>query len=179
MVATAIMFLFGAAWLFLGIHQGQFVPGWLHIALGLSGLALATWIVTLAVRGACLHRVAPPRTDEQTVTRRQIRRRFILISGLEGAAISVAVTVFNLVQRPDAIGPTIAVIVGLHFLPLAKLFNASIYYATGFLGCAIGIAGLLISDPLLRSSFVGLSFGLLLWLTSAAVLVKASRLIRK
>jgi len=51
------------------------------------------------------------------------------------------------------------------------------YYVTALLGRLIGVAGLLIADPALRHSIVGLSFGLLLWLTVAAVLAQALTLI--
>ena len=67
-------------------------------------------------------------------------------------------------------------IVGLHFLPLAGLFQHPSHYVTGILGCAIGVAGFLIPDPSVRLSAVGLSFGLLLWLTVAALVASAFRL---
>jgi hypothetical protein len=105
-------------------------------------------------------------------------RRFGWISGIEGAAIFAIVAVLNIVRRPNAIAPAIAILVGLHFLPLAAVFNAPLYYGAGILGCVIGLAGFMISDPPLRSSFVGLSFGLMLWVTSAMVLLQSVRLMR-
>jgi len=57
--------------------------------------------------------------------------------------------------------------VGAHFIPLAALFKAPVYYATGIIGCLIGLAGFLVPDAALRQKIVGLSFGLLLWATSA------------
>jgi hypothetical protein len=102
----------------------------------------------------------------------QTGRRFGWITAIEGGAIFLAIVLLNVVHHPQFIAPVIAIIVGLHFFPLASLFGARVYYATGSLGCAIGMTGLLISDPALRMSFVGLSFGSLLWLTVAAVLVK-------
>jgi hypothetical protein len=90
----------------------------------------------------------------------------------------VVVLSLNLAHRPKAISPAIAIIVGLHFFPLAGLFGASLYYATGTLGCVIGVVGLLISEPSLRNSFVGIAFGLLLWLTTAMVLMQVSKFSR-
>jgi hypothetical protein len=74
------------------------------------------------------------------------------------------------VHRPDFIAAVIALIVGLHFFPLASLFGRPIYYGTGILGCAIGSFALFVSEPRLRTSVVGLSFGSLLWITTAVVL---------
>jgi hypothetical protein len=42
----------------------------------------------------------------------------------------------------------IALIVGVHFFPLAPLFRAPVYYVTGFLGCAIGVAGFFAADDI-------------------------------
>jgi hypothetical protein len=61
----------------------------------------------------------------------------------------------------------IALIVGVHFFPLAALFKAPLYYVTGSVGCLIGLAGFLTADNDGRQKVVGLSFGLLLWATSA------------
>jgi hypothetical protein len=115
--------------------------------------------------------VRSPNT-QRAISSRQVARRFGWITGAEGAAILLAVVVLNAVSRPDYIPSVIALIVGLHFFPLAKLFGAPTYYVTGLLGSGIGVAGLLIPDPPLRNTIVGLSFGLLLWTTAAALLVE-------
>ena len=109
---------------------------------------------------------------EQAAASREKGRRFGWISAIEGSAIFLTIVFLNVAHLPQYIAPVIAIIVGLHFFPLASLFGRSVYYATGLLGCAIGITGLVISDPTLRTTFVGLSFGSLLWLTVAAVLVE-------
>ena len=111
-------------------------------------------------------------SPQQSVASRQIGRQFGWITAIEGAAILLAVIVLNVTRRPNYIASVIALVVGLHFFPLARLFGVSSYYATALLGCMIGIVGLRISDPVLRNRVVGLCFGLLLWVTSAAMLVK-------
>jgi len=134
-------------------------------------LALAVGLGVVGARVEQLSHHAPPPTTAQADL--QVGRRFGWITAIEGAAIFLVVVLLNATGRPDFILPVIALIVGLHFFPLARLFGASIYYVTGLLGCVIGVAGLLIADPALRHSVVGLSFGLLLWLTAAALLVQA------
>lgn len=94
---------------------------------------------------------------------------------MQWGAIVLVIIVLNIVHRTGVIAPAIAIIVGLHFFPLARLFQRPSYYATGILGCAIGIAGFLISDAAVRLSAVGLAFGLLLWLTVSDVLVTLSK----
>jgi hypothetical protein len=172
---AALMFVFGGLWLFLGVLSGTPLPSWVRTVLLLTGLLLAGWGGVTAKRAVTLSHVASPPTEVENIRGRQIRRRFGWISGLEGAAIFVVVLSLNLAHRPKAIPPAIAIIVGLHFFPLARLFSAPLYYATGTLGCVIGVIGLLISESSLRSSFVGIAFGLLLWLTTAMVLMQVSR----
>ena len=169
-VGATIMFFFGAIWLLLGVFGGRPSPGWLRAGLLVAGLLLGVWIATAVHRVSHVSETAPPAL-EQTVVRRRIGQRFGWITGIEGAAIFLAVILLNAVHRPDFIPPAIALIVGLHFFPLASLFGRSFYYGTGILGCAIGGSAFFISDPSLRTSAVGLSFGLLLWLTTAIVLL--------
>jgi Mg2+/citrate symporter len=159
-IGSAIMFLFGVVWFLVGLSGGRFSPV-LRAGLPVVGLALAAWIAMLAVRAAHVSRNAPPPTAEQAAIGRQIGRRFGWINGIQGDAIFLAIVALNAAQRPDFIAPAIALIVGLHFLPLAGLFQRPSYYVTGLLGCAIGVAGLLIPEPSVRQSTVGLSFGLL------------------
>ena len=172
MTGTTIMFLFGAIWLFLGLYGGRSSPEWLRMEILATGLVLAVWIGITASRARRVsHKLSPP-TSEQSAAGRRIKRRFGWITIIEGSAIFLAVVVFNAAHRPDFISSAIALVVGLHFFPLASLFDRRVYYGTGILGCVIGAVGFLISDPRIRNSFVGLSFGLLLWLTVAAVLAQ-------
>jgi hypothetical protein len=173
-VGAAIMFLFGMVWLFFGLYKGRPSPGWLRMALLLAGIMLASWI------GITIHRVShvsertTPLTTEQVATGRQNRRLFDWTAMIEGAAIILAVVILNAVGRPEFILSLIALIVGLHFFPLANLFGSPAYYGTGILGCAAGVVGFFISEPKLRTSVVGLSFGLMLWLTTTVMLAQVS-----
>lgn len=173
-----VMFVFAIVWFFAGLSGGRFFSVWTRAALVFVGLALGTSITVLAVRAHRISRNAPAPTPQQVEVGRKVGRRFGWISGIQWGAILVVLIVLNLVQRPDFIAPAIAVIVGLHFLPLAGLFQQPLYYITGILGCAIGIAGFLISDPPTRLSAVGLSFGWLLWITITTLLWSAYGFIR-
>ena len=174
---AALMLVFGGLWLFLGVLSGP-LPSWVRTVLLLTGLLLAGGGGVTAKKVVTRSHAASLPTEVENVRGRQIRRRFGWISGLAGVAIFVVVLSLNLAHRPKAIPPVLAIIVGLHFFPLARLFRAPLYYATGALGCVIGVIGLLISQSSLRNSFVGIAFGLLLWLTTAMVLMQVSRLNR-
>jgi hypothetical protein len=65
-----------------------------------------------------------------------------------------------------------ALVVGLHFLPLARLFEVALYYWTGGTLVLLAIACALIPEPSLRLRVLGLSVGATLWLTAGRVLFK-------
>ena len=106
-------------------------------------------------------------TAQQLATNQEIGQHFYLIFGAELAAIFLVTIVLNIVHYPGYILSGIALIVGVHFVPLAALFRAPVFYGTGFLGCAIGLAGFVVVDEPLRQKLVGISFGLLLWSTAS------------
>ena len=163
---ASIMFGFGIAWLLIGVLVAPSSTG-LRLALLLAGIALGVSVAIMGWRASRLPRGTVPPTAEQIAAGRAIGRRFGLIFGLETVAILLAVAALNGIHRPDYIPCAIAVIVGLHFFPLAPLFKAPIYNVTGFLGCVIGLAGVVVADAVFRQEVVSISFGLLLWATTA------------
>jgi hypothetical protein len=68
--------------------------------------------------------------------------------------------------RPDLLLPGLAIIVGLHFVPMAKALKVPAYFATAAGMTAIGLASLAVSDPL-RTSLTGLGCAVILWITIA------------
>jgi hypothetical protein len=164
---AAVMFGFGIVWLLIGLLRGRPSPSQLQLALLFVGIALGASIATLGTRAARLPPNASPITAQRVATDREIGRHFYLIFGAELAAIFVAVVVLNAIHYPDYILCGIALIVGVHFVPLAALFRTHVFYGTGLGGCAIGLAGFFVADARLRQKVVGLSFGLLLWTTAA------------
>ena len=164
-VGATIIYFFGAIWLLLGLLAGRAAAGWMRVGVLLAGLALGGLIGSLGWQVSRLSQDSTPAA--KIAVRHQVGRSFYRIFGIEMAAVFVAVLVLKAVRRPAYILCAIAGIVGLHFLPLASLFGAPMYYATGLLGCAIGATGLFVADPVVRQRVVGLSVGLVLWATAA------------
>ena len=81
-----------------------------------------------------------PRTDD----RRKIGRRFVWIVILEVVGIVVVNTVFFNLGLLSWLVPVDLVIVGLHFIPLARLFGVPRYTALGVAFCAIPILTLIV-----------------------------------
>jgi hypothetical protein len=164
---AAVMFGFGIIWLLLGLFSGRPSPHWLRLSLLFAGIVLAISITMLGVRAYNLPLNLVPLTAQQLAANREIARNFYLIFGIQLAAIFVAIVVLNTIRYPDYIVCGIALIVAVHFFPLAALFKAPLYYGTALVGCAIALIGFFMADAGLRQKVVGLSFGLLLWATAA------------
>ena len=95
--------------------------------------------------------------------RRRIWRQFAMIVAAEGVAIFVVSETCAETHHWSFIVPLAIIIVGLHFLPLARLFRVPRYYVMGALFCAIPIVTML-SVP--ASAHIGHSLS---WITIPAV----------
>jgi len=68
-------------------------------------------------------------------------KRFIYIFIAEGAGILILKNVLVNIGRDDWFLPGVAAIVGLHFFPLAKVFNRKFDYYMGIFVCLVAITG--------------------------------------
>lgn len=92
--------------------------------------------------------------------------------------IALASILLSIFQLDRFIAPATALIVGIHFFPLARLFRVPTYYITGVLLSLLGLVALLAlllglsiagPSPYNWSLFVGIGVTLVLWLTAASV----------
>jgi hypothetical protein len=67
-------------------------------------------------------------TDVQKTEGKKMKRAYGIIFGLEGALIPVAVFICIQLGRPELVLPAIALVVGLHFYPMARIFRRTIDY---------------------------------------------------
>ena len=159
------MSAFGAVW-------------WIAGAVGTGWPILWTYplpfLAVLVLVGSALRARRPvaPEPDEQG---RRIGRLVGIASGVEGLAILVAVNVLANIGSQALTIPAIAIIVGLHFLPLAKWIPARLYYGTAVTLTGLGFIGIWISDPVLRLEVVCSGSAMTLWLTCVLGLMKKPR----
>lgn len=167
----------GLAWIINGLSALGDIP----LTLFLGVLAAAALLLG---GGWAVRRSAPGIAETPWPTERS--QGFQWAFGAEAAAIIVIVTVALLLHRPLWIPPLIALAVGLHFFPLARLFQRPLYYVTGAGLCAVCIATLLFMPMQwgLRhlqgwQLSTGLGSGAVLWLSALAMLVQSGRGLRK
>jgi hypothetical protein len=128
-------------------------PGTTGMPTGLGralfGLCVVLTLVSFAL-AARLHRSAarlpvPADTGLTSEVRRRTGRRFGLVLALEWGGCAVIAVILALTGHTEALPALIALIVGLHFLPLASLFGVPGYRITGIAMSAVAVIGALIA----------------------------------
>ena len=166
---AAIVTFFGAVWCFLALAFWPARPGWIIAAA--SGVAIL--LIVFCVQRFMAWRKIPGVDDPVAVAKgKRAGMWFGIIFGAEGLLIWLCATLLEHLGLGIWIPVVIAVIVGLHFLPLARVFEVPLYYWTGTL-CILGaIASSAIPDAVARSLSVGFVMAAVLWLTAFWVLMR-------
>ncbi len=144
-----ILSFFAAIWFGLGMLGAG--AGW---AIALLGLPVSALTILVAIRS---QRGAPPRSAAEE---KRVRTVIGWASGFEGVMIPVACVACGVLGRPDLTMAAIAVIVGLHFLPMAYFLNKPGFYASALAILAIGLGG-----GAMRSALIGPGVAMVLWAT--------------
>ncbi|MCC5801267.1 hypothetical protein [Rossellomorea vietnamensis] len=183
--ASGVLFMafFGTLWSYTGVMGLQ---GWGSPLVLTSALAIGMVLVIGGFSLISASKGFPQGTSTHSGNDgRKMRMWFNIIFAGEGIAIGIAIAVCNAVGHTENIPIVIAIIVGLHFLPLARLFRVRIYYYTGLLLCVVPIVTwLFVPETMSLSghqlnaymSVVGLGSALILWVTSFAIWMIGRRL---
>jgi hypothetical protein len=158
-IGLLVLTFFAATWASAGLLVSGATPGLILIPIAVS-LALLAW----GWRGSGLVGSSRP----------NVGKLVGLWSAIEGVAIFVAVNVLENQHRDDLMFPVIVIIVGLHFLPLARGLPRTSYYASGAALVFTGLAALLLPAEQ-RPIAVGMCAALILWATSVPLILGARR----
>lgn len=180
--AGGIMFLtlFGVAW---ALEAGLRLS-WPFVAATIAFSLVVVWFVTLAnirFRRAALSQREP--TADQAAAQAVADKWLYWSMGTEGVALFVicGIVLPNL-HVMSYLWPTVALIVGLHFYPLAYAFALWIYYVTATLLCLVAIMAMVgITNSVLTPEswkvLVGFACAGVLWGTSGVVIMQVRRLL--
>jgi hypothetical protein len=136
----------------------------------------------LVLRGAL---GLPMSTVPRTTEGKKMGRRFALVFGAEIAAFAIINPVMAASGNFELMPSVNLIVVGIHFLPLARIFRVPRYYFTGLLFCGIPIITLIaipkqfeIGHTLAWYVVPSLGCGLVASLTAAAGLLEAWNYVR-
>jgi len=160
---------------------GFFGGVWMFEAVFFGGIATAAWltIATLATIAFIAWPVAQLRALRGLSNTQADRQRWSSISTLywtdfvlEWVCCGIAVAWLVHVRRFDLIPQAVGIIIGLHFVPLAILFKAPIYYVTAAALVFGSLGSLFIPAGDVRNLAACAMNGLALWATAAVNLYR-------
>lgn len=177
--ANGVMFMtfFGALWSSIGIVGSHRLGApWPLVLSVLITLILLSGAISLFVKSRSRNQSVTPKEKEET---KRLNQKFGLIFGLEGVAIFLASVICNALDHFEVFFPVMAMIVGIHFFPLATLFREKFYSGTGIVMCMLGIISLFLpinatfGDVSLipMSTFIGFGSAVTLWVTGLRIWV--------
>ncbi|MBP1964598.1 DUF7010 family protein [Paenibacillus aceris] len=186
--AWGVLFMafFGTLWASIGIGglQGWGSP-WVLIAAIIMGLTLLACGISLF---ASAQHLSNQTTEADARRWKRARLWFGLIFTIEGAAIGAASAICSATDRFGLFFPVMAIIVGVHFIPLSTLFQVKTHYVTGLLLCLLAIFTLLffpervmLEGRQIITWWLAVGFGsaLILWGTGLSIWIAGQRMKRR
>lgn len=95
-------------------------------------------------------------------------------SAAEGVGLFLAANIVINVHRPDLLLPAMALVVGLHFLPIARAAGFRPFYLLGLSLVLAAAAGFILGGPM-GGSISGFAAALGLWTAACAALLRDKR----
>ncbi|WP_051251225.1 DUF7010 family protein [Paenibacillus harenae] len=184
--ASGVFFMavFGTLWAYTGIMGLQ---GWGLPLLLIAAVAIGAALVFGGVYLIRSSRALPVQSAEADPRfGNRTRFRFNVIFAAEGIAIAIAIAICNAVRHTELIPLIIAIIVGVHFFPLAPLFKVGLYHVTGALLCLLSIVTWVFvpekvllegHEILTYMTVVGLGSALILWATGLSIWLMGKKLL--
>ena len=159
---------FGAVWLTLGMSSAG-VPLSVALAVVLPAFAL------IAFLGSVARRRLPKLAAAETPEKKQRMRAFNMVNVAQWLAIFGVIKLMRNLHLDVWIVPSIVLIVGAHFIPLARIFQAPQHLKTGIAMMVLAAVALVLPASI-RDTVECLSAGLILWVSAAGALFAAFRM---
>ena len=169
-VGALVLTGFGGFWALESVAHLPELPSWKYGVAGLPILVLLCFAVFRLIHAGGLAEASD--ADQAARAGRKMGMRFGIIFGIEGALIGAAAAGLAGADRPLLIPVAIALIVGLHFFPLARVFDLRVYAFTGAFCTIAAVASLLVADSIARLVALGFAMAAILWISAAVVLMR-------
>ncbi len=160
---------FGGLW--LGLWANDQYPG----ALALLLVAAGTAALLAASRRVYKANSPALKAIKQTPEARRKSRVFNLINGVQWAVVFLVGLVLSRTGNTRWFLPAIILIVGLHFLPLARLFAYRPHYVTGAALILLAVIYPLTARAGPENAIGALGAGVILWVSAVWAIASTSR----
>jgi len=176
-MGATLLVISGFLWLGWGYAKvARFMPV-LWLVLYAAAATLLMLAVRVLHRGNVRLRAASPASGAMGWRRNGGAFRRVLKAEAIGCGLVVLLCAATF--RFDLLAAGIALVVGLHFLPLARLFQLPVYYGTGIAIMAVAVFGVVHFAGPAATVAVGLGTGTILWITAICLLLRSRRSIAR
>lgn len=182
-IATGLLMMAFFTGLWAGIAYGG-----MQLSLFRFGLFIFLFLIVLfIIYGIKFFGIAKQFPDvlssEDKAKKKRMGKWFGIIFGAEGLGIFLAVNIVINLNHPDLIIPAIALVVGVHFYPMAKIFNRKIDYWLATWATLIALCGIVFALNKTMSSgnvqtFVGIGIALATSSYGIYMILEGKRLIK-
>jgi hypothetical protein len=174
-MAAIITTTFGSMWLGWGLGVLGGLPAVIWVGYFGMAAALMAFAVTTLRRGRKLMSAPTASRSDFWQTR---RKPFGIVTVLEVVGCIIVVVLANVFRRPDWIAVGISLVVGLHFLPLGKIFGAASYYWVGSLIVVWDMLAITAMRSWNLTASAAIATGVILWTSTIYVLIRSRRVVR-
>ena len=184
-MAALIMAIFGFVWLGWGFSVSSAFTEFSSGAVLPATRWLSFYAVFICLLGLSISalRKGKKRMKAQFISPEDFRSRFgkqfKIITLTEGIGCGIVVLVALAFHRLDLIAAGISLVVGLHFLPVARLFRFSPYYVTGMTIILSDLLSVLLLQGQSITFAVGVATGTVLWLMAVYALLCARQFLHR
>ncbi len=120
-----------------GFNGSDFgIVGIAFIIISIVFIAYAIYLFAISKRFPKLN------TDAQKMEGKRMGKWYGIIFGSEGAVIGITSGILSYLNYDNFVIPSIALIVGLHFFPMARIFKRKIDYYLATWTCIVAISGI-------------------------------------
>jgi hypothetical protein len=164
-IGATIVGGFGAAWLAFGM-----VSAGASLKLGLA--LVVPVFVLIALLATAARRRLPKLQGAESPEKKQRMRAFAVVNVVQWVAIFGVVNLLRNLHLDGWITASIVLIVGAHFLPLARIFRAPQHERTGWSLMLLALASIVLPGSM-RDVVECVGAGLILWASAAVALRSA------
>jgi hypothetical protein len=162
-IAAIITTGFGFIWLGWGFSVLQGLPTAIWVGYFSVAVALMAFALRAVRRGRKMVRVHGGLRNDFWQKR---RKAFGIVTFLEVVGCIIVVMLANVFRRPDWVAVGISLVVGLHFLPMGRIFGFASYYWVGTLIIVWDILTITALKSWNLTASAAIGTGLILWATA-------------
>ncbi|MFL9482503.1 hypothetical protein ACI6Q2_06965 [Chitinophagaceae bacterium LWZ2-11] len=143
-VAAGLLLMAFFTMMWAGIAEGNLNGsdhGTVLVVFAALSLAFVVYAIYLFISSKKFQKISNENDQKEG---KEMGKSFGLIFGIEGVAIPIAAFILTRLNAGRLVLPVIALIVGLHFYPMAKVFKRKVDYYLATWTCLIAVTGIVL-----------------------------------